>query len=518
MGIYLGQLPPAELARLKAELAETLIANFCYPRFFDYRTQSLRMRPVDRAKRQEVWLYLSSVDFTTWNRVDVMSPDFQRQLERLFIQFVQRNRSFFGEQGRKRMSDVRMLIGSSASTVTQGLRAHIAGQRPTGVAPFGSPRPVLSWSPKNPQSQQEASWEKIAAATLLLQQQLLEARGGGSMNGEARAPLANNGHVAPSAVETPPANGTSRRVVRPQPATKQEPAGAPAASMASSTPTSRTPMPGQGAARPSAPLPEPKPQPAPSRSAAPAASVATPQPGSAPTAPTPKQAEVASTGATKPAPPAPPMPSQVAQGTQPQPLQASQMTTSRSAQTQQTPIEQANTAVTPVTRPATARDARIQAQSPLAKVAPAAAPSPSAPQAPSSPPPTPPVTPLASTSVASARSMVAPTPTSAASVAPTSRDNLVMRVGDDDIAIFEQMRHQMIVWLRIEVVRAGLDLASQTPSQLLELLRQQDHMDETRLQVVSTLLNLANQVINSGQVSVLDYKQALMFHLMHTRR
>ena len=78
MGVFLGQLPPAEIARLKAELAETLIAHFCYPRFFDYRSESLRTRPVDRSKRQEVWLYLSSVDFTAWNRVDLMSPDFQR--------------------------------------------------------------------------------------------------------------------------------------------------------------------------------------------------------------------------------------------------------------------------------------------------------------------------------------------------------------------------------------------------------------------------------------------------------
>ena len=96
MGVFLNQLPPAELARLKAELAETLIAYFCYPRFFDYRTESLRTRPVDRAKRQEVWLYLSSVDFTSWNRIDLMSNDFQYQIERLFIHFVQRNRSFFG--------------------------------------------------------------------------------------------------------------------------------------------------------------------------------------------------------------------------------------------------------------------------------------------------------------------------------------------------------------------------------------------------------------------------------------
>src|SRR6266852_6944052 len=124
MGVLLGQLPPAELARLKAELAETLIAHFCYPRFFDYRTESLRTRPVDRTKRQEVWLYLSSVDFTAWNRVDLMSPDFQHQVERLFIHFVLRNRSFFGQQGRKRMSDVRMLISSCALLVAEGMRGH----------------------------------------------------------------------------------------------------------------------------------------------------------------------------------------------------------------------------------------------------------------------------------------------------------------------------------------------------------------------------------------------------------
>src|SRR6266849_3059278 len=129
VGMLVNQLPPTELARLKAELAETLIANFCYPRFFDYRTDSLRMRPVDRAKRQEVWLYLSSVDFTTWSRVDLMSPDFQRQIERLFILFVQRNRSFFGQQGRKRMFDIRMLISACAALVAQGLRNHLTGQK-----------------------------------------------------------------------------------------------------------------------------------------------------------------------------------------------------------------------------------------------------------------------------------------------------------------------------------------------------------------------------------------------------
>src|ERR1051326_1758265 len=176
MGIFLSQLPPAELARLKAELAETLIAHFCYPRFFDYRSESLRSRPVDRSKRQEVWLYLSSVDFTAWNRVDLMSTDFQYHIERLIIHFVQRNRTFFGEQGRKRMSDIRMLIGSSALLVAQGLRGHLSGTS-RGNPPFGSPRPVSSWSTLSITGRPEAGWDQIAPSTLLLQQQIQESRG-----------------------------------------------------------------------------------------------------------------------------------------------------------------------------------------------------------------------------------------------------------------------------------------------------------------------------------------------------
>src|SRR5689334_4159415 len=132
-----------------------------------------------------------------------------------------------------------------------------------------------------------------------------------------------------------------------------------------------------------------------------------------------------------------------------------------------------------------------------------------------------PSTPLAPVQARSLPQSAPPSPAPSASATVPGgvsgqRDNPVMRIGEDDVAIFEQMRHQLLIWLRIEAVQAGIELSGQAAPQLLELLRQQARVDETRLQVVSTLLNLANQVIKSGQVSVLDYKQALMFHLMHT--
>jgi len=110
-----------------------------------------------------------------------------------------------------------------------------------------------------------------------------------------------------------------------------------------------------------------------------------------------------------------------------------------------------------------------------------------------------------------------PAQPSTSGFAANQRESSMLTVAEEDIAIFEQMRHQLILWLRVETVRSGSELAGQSPSQLLELLRQQGGFDETRLQVISSLLNLSNQVVKTGQVTMMDYKQALMFYLMHTR-
>ncbi|QBD82354.1 hypothetical protein EPA93_42830 [Ktedonosporobacter rubrisoli] len=458
MGIYLGQLPPAEIARLKAELAETLIANFCYPRFFDARTQSLRMRPVDRAKRQEVWLFLSSVDFTQWSRIDLMSPEIQHQIERLFIQFVQRNRSFFGEQGRKRMSDVRMLIGSSASTVVVALRNHVTGQRQNNP-PFGSPRPAVSWSAASTSGQAEPSWEQIAAATMLLQQQVQEARGEvkPAATAEGRAPIL--------------ANGTGRRTIRPV-LTGGAEQSASSATISSPAPAS---LPGL---EPQVNMPAAQVAAAEMRSQVNTQAVQSPATGAGSQVNTPAATPAVGAKRTSPL------------GT----------SSSASAPISTGPVNKLTSPVAPPidvpVKPAPVAKAvasgNVNARSVSTTEAVSASPS--------------------STSLPG-RSLAQSAPS-----ASSSQRETAVAMGEDDVAIFEQLRHQLIVWLRVEAVTAGLEISGQSPSQLLELLRQQGRLDETRLQVVSTLLNLSNQVIKTGVVSILDYKQALLFHLMHTRR
>lgn len=481
MGIYLGQLPPAEIARLKAELAETLIANFCYPRFFDHRAESLRMRPVDRSKRQEVWLYLSSVDFTAWNRIDLLSPDFQHQIERLFIQFVQRNRSFFGNQGRRRMPDVRMLISTCAASVSQGLRHHLTGQKPQGGHAFGSPRSVVSWNAPNGNARSELSWEQIAPTTMQLQQQLQELRG------ETR-PAAVEERFANGANGASSANSVAARrpVSRPSapaagisapPAGNGERGGVVAEQITMATPQVR-PRPATGA--PGVP---------PATRSAPAASAAA-SPVAAPAAPaTPvRKMEVPAQPVEAPAVARKPEP--VGQTVDVRRSGALGQDTRRSGPlSQETPTAAVASVSAPTASPARPAT-RKSPTSPLAEAAPPA--------------------PVA------ARPL--PPPLSASSSLTTTGQREMLTVGEDDLAIFEQMRHQLLVWLRVEAVSAGLEISGLGPAQLLELLRQQAHFDETRLQVVSTLLNLSNQVIKTGLVSTLDYKQALMFHLMHTRR
>lgn len=475
MGVFLGQLPPAEIARLKAELAETLIAHFCYPRFYDYRTNSLRTRPVDRAKRQEVWLYLSSVDFTAWSRVDLMSADFQHQIERLFIHFVQRNRSFFGEQGRKRMSDIRMLIGTSALAVAQGLRGHLTGHHQNNP-PFGSPRPVSSWSTTNVTGRPEPGWEQLAQQTMVLQQQLQEIRG------EIKATSVAVPNEVRSAPVVPPAPRRATRVPA-TPVTHVPPTPAPSQQSVATNGTRNVDH-----VTPAAVVPvyaTKTPQHVETRNNG--TSAVSPQPVSPPkSTPLPNPVPARNAGAIV-APPAQPKAEPVVPPVAPlSPLTSSESPTA--------PVAAVVVPVKPTVPPIPPTPASEKAQQ------------------------VPPPVPVAVSPPVS--QPVSPPATQATSVAtiPVPHENTSVQASGEDVAIFEEMRHQLVVWLRVEAVRAGLDISNQGPTQLLDLLRQQEKRDETRLQVVSTMLNLCNQVIKNGKAGLYDYKQALIFHIMHTKQ
>lgn len=460
MGLYLNQLPQTEVARLKAELAETLIANFCYPRFYDYRVGALRTRPVDRAKRQEVWQYLNAVDFNVWGRVDVDSPDFQRQVERLFIHFVQRNRSFFGEQGRKRMTDVRTLIASCSTALADGLRGHLRGQH--GNPPFGSPHAVSSWASTNGTGRAEVQWEQMLSGTMLLQQHLQEVRGEVR---PASAPVPSTPPVQQAPATARPGNGN---VPTRRPRTARSlanGAGAAHEEDVASWPAAGT-RPGKAADGP----------------------LGTPFAAAA------RENEFAQSEFT-----AFPNRSDAAP-TLPLPLGKVE---NMAASFQSAPVE-ASPAL-----PARPRRSKPSEASPAA---------PSGPLARLAPQPSPASSAISPVPVAHHQPQAAAVMHATLDLAVKQAENGTAMTTDEDVVIFEQMRHQLIIWLRVEAVRAGIEPGTQNPFQLVDVVRHQDGVDTARVQVVSTLLNMCDQIISSGRATLFDYKQAMMFYLMHTRR
>ncbi len=430
MGILVSQLPPAELARLKAELAETLISNFCYPRFYDYRVDSLRMRPVDRTKRQEVWQYLGSVDFNAWGRIDLMSPDFQRQVERLLIYFVQRNRTFFGEQGRKRMADIRMLISTSSTAIVEGLRGHLTGRSNS----FGNPRPVNSWANSNVTKRIEPTWEQLLAPTMLLQQQIQEARG--EMKAIPNNVQSNGASPKHSIRDRSNANGNSSSVI------DQELSSNKNTSANNSSPgVKQQTFPGIDQSKRTNPLTSP----------------VFVEERSVPTD------ETVDTHMSK----------------NDQVLITEEQT---DASLPKQDKEVTNTIITPQKHTSDSAQGSISAPAILQ-----------------------------SQQIRQAK------PASHIEVTTKEHASTTALVSEEDVVIFEQMRHQLVVWTRVEAVRAGVDISGHEPSELLDMLQQLDSSDETRLQVTSTLINLCDQIIAAGKASLLEYKQAIMFYLMHTR-
>jgi hypothetical protein len=430
VGILVSQLPPSELARLKAELAETLISNFCYPRFYDYRIDSLSMRPVDRTKRQEVWQYLGSVDFNAWGRIDLMSPDFQRQVERLLIYFVQRNRTFFGEQGRKRMADIRMLISTSSTSIVEGLKGHLTG-RSNG---FGNPRPVNSWVNSNVTKRHDPTWEQLVAPTMLLQHQVQEARG--EIKATQNDIRPNGAPPRHSIRDRSSVNGNSGSSIEHEIASNQN------------TSMNRTST----------------------------------------------QAEQQAFTAIDHSKITNPFTSSVS--VEAQPVSTEATVDALSSKNDQVLITEE------VPDSSLAEQDSVFANATII------------PHKQTSKPEQGFMNPLA---ILQSQELTQAQPTPQVEVITKEHESTTALISEEDVVIFEQMRHQLLVWTRVEAVRAGLDISGHEASELLERLQQLDGFDETRLQVTSTLINLCDQIIAAGQASLLEYKQAIMFYLMHTR-
>lgn len=187
MGGSLSQLTSRQLERLKSELAEVIIANFCYPTFLDYRLNMLRTRPVGRRKRQEVWAYLNGLNLGPLDTLDASSMEFRRFVERVFLRAVEMNRELLVATSERQIAAVRARIPQLAAHVAYGLADYLVlGE----ASDFGRARPIESWA-SAAQGYNEPTWEQIEKSTQLLQTTLVYLR----MNSTASAgqPMAAGG-------------------------------------------------------------------------------------------------------------------------------------------------------------------------------------------------------------------------------------------------------------------------------------------------------------------------------------
>ncbi|GEM_PF-1755361 len=189
MGGSLSQLTARQRERLKSELAEVIIANFCYPPFLDYRLNILRTRPVDRRKRQEVWAYVNGLNFGPLDTMDVASVEFRRFVERVFLRAIEMNRSLLAAASERQMAAVRGRVPQLAANVARGLADYLAlGE----ASEFGRARPVESWG-SSASGYTEPTWEQIEKSTQLLQTTLVYLRMNKNKDNAAQSAAASAG-------------------------------------------------------------------------------------------------------------------------------------------------------------------------------------------------------------------------------------------------------------------------------------------------------------------------------------
>ena len=142
MAVSVRTLEQRQLERLRAELGEVIAAGFAYPPFFDFRANRLAVRPVDRAKRDEIALFLNSFNFEPLMQSDVGSPEVRRFIERLLLRYLEVNEAFARPRHKRLLPGLRAHAARVAAETQRNLQAHLNGS----AAGFGARRAAPSWA------------------------------------------------------------------------------------------------------------------------------------------------------------------------------------------------------------------------------------------------------------------------------------------------------------------------------------------------------------------------------------
>ncbi|HEY7350273.1 MAG TPA: hypothetical protein VH599_18285 [Ktedonobacterales bacterium] len=573
MGGSLGHLTSRQVERLKSELAEVIITNFCYPAFLDYRLNMLRTRPVDRRKRQEVWAYINSVNFGPLAAVDASSMEFRRFVERVFLRYIDMNRALMATASTRQVAAARARVPLLAVSVARGLMDYLAVD---DASAFGRARLVESWRAIS-EGFREITWEQIEKSTQVLQTTLVYLRSTGGQRAANAVAGGTRPHEAalidisayPTRVLTPvdperrlaPAgstngtsaatsratlghdadngsrNGLEEQTLRPSPVMEREPGARNLFPGPSRLPTISRPvdrsfeipsaMPPESAPiereAPPPPPVQPTPAPQPAMSSQPAASAdaaSSDQP----------LLDLSDLPESFAVPHLPDLPPDLAE------LYGDYLRDSRSASLDLTSASQQ--AEAPASLPPgetdeevdalfTALTNRIAAREKLewtANPQPTAGPEESADRS-------------RSGATAQKQSGALGAAQEASEVSWASEPLSGQRGGsapldaqeqgapveaargmtDGDVMIFAQLQHQISTWVKMAAVSHQIDLAGRDAPELVAELRRTAALEEAELQVIESLVTLCYRVTSTKQATMEDYKQAMMLYLLHHR-
>ena len=172
MAVRIGDLDRRQVERLRIEIVETLAANFAYPPFFDFRTNRMLVRPIDKAKRGEIEHYIQGVKFSSLERLEVTSLDLRHFIEKLFQRYVEANTALAHRRFERFLPGLRAHASRMASQLQRNLIAHLDGGAPS----FGVPRQKQSWA-GGPSPASAAEVEETEHNTRVLEATLLRRPG-----------------------------------------------------------------------------------------------------------------------------------------------------------------------------------------------------------------------------------------------------------------------------------------------------------------------------------------------------
>lgn len=154
MGPRVGDLDPRQVERWRAVIAEVLGARLAYPPFYDYRAGRETVRPLDRAKREELQQFVRSANFSSLDASDVNSPDVRRFLERLMLRYLEVNPLLRGAASARRTAALRSRVPKIAAEVHRSLLGN--------PHPSAADGPPTSWLPVRPVNGQGDAAERNA--------------------------------------------------------------------------------------------------------------------------------------------------------------------------------------------------------------------------------------------------------------------------------------------------------------------------------------------------------------------